>query len=319
LPGFNGTVYPALFDKPQTVQTLANDPSSQVTGFSTQTNALFRGRATITQGRFSFTFKVPKDINYQYGNGKLSLYAEDGSRDANGFFTGLVIGGAGADNSGDKEGPDIRPYLNDEMFANGGLTDQTPVLILKLTDSSGINTTGTGIGHDIVATLDNDNRQYFILNDFYEGDLNNYQKGSVRFQLPELEPGPHSLRIKAWDVLNNSSEVSLEFVVAKDEELELSHVLNYPNPFTSHTSFWFEHNKPGQPLRVQIQVMTITGRVVKTFSQPVLTEGTRSAGIEWDGRDDQGDRLGRGVYIYRLRVVSGDGKKKEVLEKLVIL
>lgn len=319
LSAFNGTVYPALFDKPQTVQTLGNDPTSPVTSYITQSNVLFRGRATVSLGKFSFTFKIPKDINYQFGNGKLSLYAEDGSKDANGFFTGFIVGGAGIDNSGDKEGPEIKAYLNDELFANGGLTNQAPVLILKLTDSSGINTTGTGIGHDIIATLDNDNRRYFILNDFYQGEVNNYQKGSVRFQLPELEPGPHSLRIKAWDVLNNSSEVSLDFIVAKDEELELSHVLNYPNPFTSHTSFWFEHNKPGQPLQVHIQVMTITGRIVKSFSQPVLTDGNRSASIEWDGRDDHGDRLGRGVYLYRLRVIAGDGKKKEVIEKLVIL
>jgi hypothetical protein len=319
LSAFNGTVYPALFDKPQTVQTLGNDPTSPVTSFITQSNVLFRGRATVSQGKFSFTFKIPKDINYQFGNGKLSLYAEDGSKDANGLFTGFIVGGAGIDNSGDKEGPEIKAYLNDELFANGGLTNQAPVLILKLTDSSGINTTGTGIGHDIVATLDNDNRRYFILNDFYQGEVNSYQKGSVRFQLPELEPGPHSLRIKAWDVLNNSSEVSLDFIVAKDEELELSHVLNYPNPFTSHTSFWFEHNKPGQPLQVHIQVMTITGRIVKSFSQPVITDGNRSASIEWDGRDDHGDRLGRGVYLYRLRVIAGDGKKKEVIEKLVIL
>ncbi len=192
-------------------------------------------------------------------------------------------------------------------------------MILKLADSSGINTAGTGIGHDIVATLDHDNRQYFILNDFYQSDLNNYRQGSVRFQLPQLEAGPHSLTIKAWDVLNNSSEVILEFTVAKDEELALSHVLNYPNPFTTQTHFWFEHNKPGLPLQVHLQIMTITGRVVKTFSQTILNSGNRSTEIQWDGRDDYGDRLGRGVYLYRLRVTAPGNIKKEVIEKLVIL
>ena len=205
------------------------------------------------------------------------------------------------------------------MFVNGGITNQHPVLIVKLADSSGINTVGTGIGHDIVATLDNDNRKFFILNDFYQGELDSYQEGVVRFQLPELEPGPHSLKIKAWDILNNSNEAILEFVVAKDEELELSHVLNYPNPFTSNTQFWFEHNKPGQLLQVHLQVMTITGRVVKTISQSVTTDGNRSANIEWDGRDDYGDKLGRGVYLYKLRVQAPGKKKKEVFEKLVIL
>jgi hypothetical protein len=319
LNNFNGNVYPTVFDKPQSVTTLGNDPGSQPVAFQSQTNALFKGKASVTNGQFSFSFKVPKDINYQFGNGKLSLYAENGTTDANGVFDNFMVGGASNGSATDNEGPEIKPFLNDELFANGGITNQNPVLIVKLADSSGINTVGTGIGHDIIATLDNDNRQYFLLNDFYQGELNNYQQGTVRFQLPELEAGPHSLKIKAWDVLNNSNEVILDFIVAKDEELELSHVLNYPNPFTTHTSFWFEHNKPGQPLQVQLQVMTITGRVVKSFNRVITTDGNRSVEIEWDGKDDYGDKLARGVYLYRLRVVAPDKKKKVVIEKLVIL
>ncbi|MBL7746023.1 MAG: type IX secretion system sortase PorU, partial [Chitinophagaceae bacterium] len=319
LTGFNGTVYPVVFDKSQTVHTLGNDPGSQVTSFQIQANALFKGKAVVTNGSFTFSFKVPKDINYQYGNGKLSLYAEDGTKDASGYFTNMVIGGIGNTINNDNEGPEIKPYLNDELFANGGITNQAPVLVVKLADSSGINTTGAGIGHDIVATLDNDNRRFFILNDYYQADLNSYQQGVARFQLPELSPGPHSFKIKAWDVLNNSNEVILDFVVANDEELELSHVLNYPNPFTTSTNFWFEHNKPGQPLLVHLEIMTITGRVVRSFSQSITTEGNRSAQLQWDGKDDYGSRLGRGVYIYKLRVIAPGKKKKEVIEKLVIL
>ncbi len=319
LPDFNGNVYPTVYDKPQLVNTLANDPTSQVTSFQTQTTILFKGKVSVTNGRFSFAFKVPKDINYQFGNGKLSLYAEDGTKDANGFFTNFIVGGAGNTIDGDKIGPEIKPYLNDELFANGGITNQNPVLIVKLADSSGINTAGTGIGHDIVATIDNDNRKYFILNDFYQGNQNSYQQGIVRFQLPELEAGFHTLTIKAWDVLNNSNKASLEFTVAKDEELQLSHVLNYPNPFTSSTIFEFEHNKPGQSLQVNIQILTITGRTVKTLSHTITTDGNRSAEIQWDGKDDYGNKLGRGIYLYKLRVIGQDKKKKEIIEKLVIL
>ena len=319
LNNFNGFVYPAVFDKPQTINTLANDPTSQVVGFTIQNNVLFKGKASVTNGKFTFSFKVPRDINFRYGNGKLSLYAEDGIKDANGFFTNFIVGGAGNNTGGDNTGPEIKSFLNDELFVNGGITNQNPVLIARLSDSSGINTVGTGIGHDIVATLDNDNRKFYILNDFYQGDLNSYQQGVVRFQLPELEPGSHTIKLKAWDVLNNSNETTLDFTVTKDEELKLSHVLNYPNPFTTHTNFWFEHNKPGQPLQVQVQIMTITGRVIKTISQLVTTDGNRSAGIQWDGRDEYGDRPGRGIYIYKLRVIAPDKKKKEVTEKLVIL
>jgi hypothetical protein len=301
------------------VNTLANDPASQPTGFLTQTNALFKGKASVINGKFSFTFKVPKDINYQYGNGKLSLYAEDGIKDANGFFTGFIVGGTANNIGGDSQGPEIKAYLNDEKFVNGGISNQNPILIVKLSDSSGINTVGTGIGHDIVATLDNDNKQFFILNDFYQSDLNSYQHGVVHFQLPNLEPGSHSIKIKAWDVMNNSNEVMLDFVVTKDEEIVLSHVLNYPNPFTTSTHFWFEHNKPGQNLQVNLQIFTLTGRVIKSIKQTINTPGNRSSELEWNGRDEYGDKVGRGVYLYKLSVTSAENQKKETTGKLVVL
>jgi len=318
LSNFNGTVYPTVYDKIQTINTLANDATSQVAGFQAQNNILYKGKASVVNGKFSFSFKLPKDINYQYGNGKLSLYAENGSDDANGYFTNFIIGGTANNIDNDKEGPVIKAYLNDDKFVNGSITNENPILIVKLSDSSGINTAGTGIGHDIVATLDNDNRQFFILNDFYEADLNSYQRGVIHFQLPVLTGGLHSLKIKAWDVLNNSGEYILEFTVAKDEELVINHVLNYPNPFTSKTQFWFEHNRPGQNLQVKVQVFTVTGKVVKTIKQTINDAGNRSCEVDWDGRDDYGDKLGRGVYLYRLTVITPDGKKKERVERLVV-
>jgi hypothetical protein len=318
LTGFSGTVYPTIFDKPQTINTLGNDPTSQVVSFTTQNNILYKGKASISNGKFSFTFKVPKDINYQYGNGKLSLYADNGVNDGNGYFTNFIVGGIGNNSSGDNQGPVIKAYLNDENFVSGSITNENPILIVKLSDSSGINTAGTGIGHDIVATLDNDNRQYFVLNNFYEADLNSYQQGTVHFQLPTLPAGMHSLKIKAWDVLDNSSEYILEFNIVKDQELVLEHVLNYPNPFTTKTQFWFEHNRPEQNLQVKIQVFTVTGKVVKTIKQTINDAGNRSSEVNWDGRDDFGAKLGRGVYLYRLTVISPEGRKKEKVEKLVI-
>ncbi|MBI3137499.1 MAG: type IX secretion system sortase PorU [Sphingobacteriales bacterium] len=319
LSGFNGNVYPAVFDKPQTINTLGNDPGSQPVPFQVQQTTLFRGKFSVVNGRFRVSFKMPKDINFQYGNGRLSLYAEDGTRDGQGLFTNFIVGGIGQGGSGDEEGPAIKAWLNDELFVNGGLTNQNPVLLLRLADSSGINTTGIGIGHDIVATLDGDNSRYFILNDFYQADQDSYQTGRVRFQLPELAPGPHSLKIKAWDVMNHSSEVLLEFMVAGDGELALSHVLNYPNPFTTETRFWFEHNKPGQALQFQLQVMTITGRVIRSITGSVVPDGNRVTEIIWDGKDEFGSRPGRGVYLYKLRVIAGGKKAKEVLGKLVML
>jgi hypothetical protein len=318
LSNFNGTLYPVVFDKPQTITTKANDPTSQQTSFQQQSNILFKGKATVSNGQFSFSFKVPKDINYQPAPGKISYYAEDGSIDGSDYFNSFIVGGSVAGIDNDKQGPVIKAWLNDEQFVNGSIVNQQPILVVKLTDSSGINTSGTGIGHDITAVLDNSTSEIFNLNNFYEGDLDTYGQGYVRFQLPKMEPGIHSLQIKAWDVLNNSSEILLDFSVMDDGELVINRVLNYPNPFTTKTQFWFEHNKPGQDLRVQLHIFSVSGKVVKKMEKTINTPGNRSSEVEWDGRDDFGDKIGRGVYIYRLKVFCSGSKPRTVTEKLVI-
>jgi hypothetical protein len=319
LSNFNGTAYPSIYDKAQNINTLANDQGSTVTAFRQQQNLIYNGKVKVANGNFSFTFIVPKDINYQLGNGRISYYADDGAKDGNGFTDDIIIGGIGNGVQDDKQGPHIKAFLNDEKFVNGSITNETPVLIIRLADSSGINTVGTGIGHSITAILDNNSQQVFVLNDYYEAELDSYQKGVIRFQLPKMEEGLHSLKIKAWDIFNNSNEYILEFRVVKKGELQLQHVLNYPNPFTTRTSFWFEHNRPGEDLHVTVQVMTVTGRLVKTLSKTINTTGNRSIELEWDGKDDYGDKLARGVYLYRVVVRTADGKRQEKIEKLVIL
>lgn len=319
LTNFSGTVNLSLFDKVQNIMTLGNDPTSIPVPFPDQETVLFKGKASAQNGKFSFKFKMPKDINYQYGNGKISLYAQDGIKDGNGFSTNITIGGISNTSSNDNQGPDIKAYLNDEKFVNGSITNASPILIVHLSDSSGINTGTSGIDHDIVATLDNDNKQYFVLNNFYESDLNSYQTGSVHFQLPQLSPGHHSLTIKAWDVLDNSSQYVLDFTVINNEKLQLEHVLNYPNPFTTKTNFWFEHNYPNVDLSVRVQIFTITGKLIKTLAQTINTTGNRSNEVEWDGRDEFGSKVGRGVYIYLLTVRAPNGKTANKWERLVIL
>jgi len=316
---FNGLVYPSVYDKAQQQQTLGNDPGSLVTAFTVRQNLLYNGKVRVQNGRFSFTFIVPKDINYQTGKGRVSFYGENGSREASGFNPDIFIGGLGNEVSDDGFGPELKAWINDEKFVNGGICNETPLLLISLADSSGINTVGTGIGHNLTAVLDGNTREAFILNDYYEADQDSYQRGRVRFQLPKLEPGKHGLTIKAWDVFNNSAEYLLEFTVVRNEALEIKHVLNYPNPFTTRTQFWFEHNRPLENLQVTVQVMTITGKLVKTIEKTIFSTGNRSSEVEWDGRDDYGARLARGVYLYRLRVRTTDGKSQEKLEKLLIL
>lgn len=321
LPTYNGVLYPTVYDKPQNITTLSNDGTTESPPFTFtfQKNILYNGKVSVTNGYFKFSFIVPKDIAYQYGFGRISYYAENGDEDANGAYEEIVIGGSNDSAASDVVGPEVNLFLNDTKFVFGGLTDENPDLYSVLKDANGINTVGNGIGHDIMAVLDGDVENAIVLNDYYQADLNSYKSGTIRYPFSDLSEGKHTLKLKVWDVYNNSSETYTEFVVAKSAELTLSHVLNYPNPFTTKTQFYFEHNRSCSLLEVQVQVFTISGKLVKSITRFVTTEGYRAEPIEWDGRDDFGDKIGRGVYVYRVKVKTSDGSAAEKYEKLVIL
>lgn len=319
---FNGTLFPVVYDKPVKIETLASDPSSYKYTFNIQNSILYKGKASIENGSFAFTFIVPKDIAYQFGNGKISYYARNNSTDASGYDRSIIVGGFESGGSKDDAGPMVDLYMNDESFVFGGLTDENPLMLAFVSDSSGVNTVGNGIGHDIVAVLDKNTEKSINLNDYYEADLDSYTSGSIQYPFAELEEGPHTLSLKVWDVHNNSSETYIEFIVSESAELAIDHVLNYPNPFTTHTDFYFEHNQPNNMLEVLLQVFTVSGRLVYTYNDFITTDGFRSGPVPpygWDGRDDFGDKLARGVYIYKLSVRSPDGTTADKLEKLVIL
>ncbi len=319
LTNFNGVVYPTVYDKPQKIQTLKNDAGSKITNFDLRRNIIYRGKASVINGDFSFTFIVPKDISYQFGNGRISYYTEDGNNDGNGFHDDFIIGGTASEYAQDGQGPEIDIFMNDEKFVYGGITDANPTLLVKLFDESGINTVGNGIGHDITSVVDGDTKQTYVLNEFYESALDDYQRGEVNYPLSDLEDGNHALKVKAWDVHNNSGESITEFVVVNSAELALDHVLNYPNPFTTHTTFNFEHNRPGVELKVQVQIYTVSGKIIKTINSVINSDGYRVDNIEWDGLDEYGDKIGKGVYIYKVNVSSSDGYAANKFEKLVIL
>ncbi len=314
---YTGIVIPIVFDKPVLSTTLGSDGAPQQ--FNSQKNIVFKGKVSVINGDFSYTFVVPKDIIYKYGKGKISYYSTNGNTDANGFYKDFIIGGTNNNQITDNLGPEMRIYMNDTRFVSGGVTSANPILLTYLSDSAGLNTVGNGIGHDIAAVLDDNTEKTYVLNDYYESDLNTYQKGTVKYPFKNLAPGTHKLKVKAWDVYNNSSESEVEFIVAESAEMALTHVLNYPNPFTTYTEFWFEHNQPCCGLDVQIQIFTISGKLIKTITATVETNGFRADPIPWDGNDDFGDQIGKGVYIYKLKVKNNKGLYADKTEKLVIL
>ncbi|MDR1459412.1 MAG: type IX secretion system sortase PorU [Bacteroidales bacterium] len=314
---FNGWLYPTIYDKMDSVPTI-NPAVGGDKKFPLQKSIIFKGKSKIENGYFSFSFMVPKDVNYEYGLGKISYYAMERGRDAKGYNE-VPVGGMKDTIINDDKGPDISLYFNDMKFVNGGLTSSTPTLYAKIADESGINTTGTGIGHDIVAIVDGDMSKNMVLNDFFEYDTNSFVSGSLSYLLSPLAEGAHTLTLRAWDVVNNMGEETINFEVVKDEDLKIKHVLNYPNPFTTSTQFFFEHNRPNTLLRIRIQIFTISGKVVKTIIESQQNTGFRSNPIHWNGLDDFGDRLARGIYIYKLQIVTPDGKSTEKIEKIAIL
>ena len=328
LSDFDGTVYPTVFDKMVDYSTLGQGDNTPFP-FELQNNILFKGKASVTDGLFEFTFVVPKDINFNFGQGKLSFYAEGNEmtrrRDAAGSYDRFIVGGTDENALADDEGPKVEVYMNTDDFVFGGLTGSDPTLLVKLQDDYGINVSGTSIGHDLTGTLDEQTQNTYRLNDFYESELDDYTRGTVRYPLSKLAEGRHQISVRAWDVANNSGTGYTEFIVAADGKIALEHVLNYPNPFTSNTCFQFEHGSDFGDLDVRVQIFTINGKLVKTLEERINTPGSRLGldnCLRWDGRDEYGDELARGVYLYRVTVRTADGAALEGqsdLEKLVIL
>ncbi len=325
---FNGLVFPTIYDKRVGAQTLRNDPEgSPERTYMVRKNVLFRGKASVENGKFSFTFVVPKDINYTFGPGKISYYASDPQQkiDAGGSEEKFIIGGSNPDGVVDDTPPIVEVFMNSTDFVAGSQVDPNPTLVVRLADDFGINVTGNSIGHDLEGFLNEDTQNSYLLNDFYEAENNDYTKGEVRFPLRDLEPGTYTMRVRAWDVANNLGEGQTEFIVAGDGKVALQNVLNYPNPFTDRTCFQFDTNIAGEDLEVLIQVFTISGRLVKTIEHLVpANDGALRLDdcIQWDGRDDYGDQLARGTYLYQVRVRTASGTEisgESEFEKLVIL
>lgn len=306
LSDFNGWIFPLVLDQPYQKQTLANDPASQVMRFTVQDRVIFRGQSPVVNGRFRFSFFIPRDVNYQDAAIRINYYAMDSLTDAQGAFTELRIAGS-APVPADTAGPQIRAALNDWSFHPGGTVNDRPVLLLHLEDGSGINLVGAGFGHDITLVIDEKEELSYNLNPFFEADPDTYTSGTVRFELPSLPAGQHTLTIKAWDPLNNSSQLVLPFRIRAGASLALEELAAWPNPSRGNVKFVFSHSRLSGPLEAQLELFTVQGQRVKLISGTIIASGNRSY-LEWDGRSDQGLPVLPGTYVYRLILRLPDGK-----------
>jgi len=322
LNNFNGFVYPKVYDKPSDYQTLGQDESPLLI-FDLQKNILFNGKSTVQNGTFTFSFIVPKDINYDFGNGKISLYAQStmGQQfvDASGYNKDLIIGGTADDYPIDNYGPQISLFMNDTNFIRGGLTNQNPNLLAFIYDENGINTVGNGIGHDMTAILNQESSNPIVLNDFYQYDTNSYKYGTINYPFTNLEEGTHTLSVKVWDVFNNSSESTTDFRVISSENLSIQNLINYPNPVVDFTAFYFEHNQSGMPLEVYLCITDLQGKIVKEIEDNMVPNGFRYGPIRWDGTSNFGDKLKSGMYIYTLKAKASDGHVSTNSGRLILI
>ncbi len=300
LTDFNGEMFPAVYDKKTEIQTYGDENSPYT--FYIRKNLIFNGKASIINGDFDFEFMVPKDIAYKYGDGKISYYFRNTETDGNGYYQNIVIGGFDENAEPDTEGPVIELFMNDTTFAPGDFTNQNPVLMAFVSDESGINTTGNGIGHDIVSVIDDNKGLTFVLNDYYEADENKYNKGKIVYPFSELPDGEHNLSFKVWDVHNNSSTAYLNFVVVSIDQVVVENLMNYPNPFINETSFVFDHNQKGNEIDVMLEIFRLDGQIVRTINTTLHPEGFRSEPIIWDGDTYNGGKIVPGFYVYQVTV-----------------
>jgi len=319
LSDFNGEVYVKVFDKKSKVRTLGQDNDSYPVDFMVQKSILYQGIATVTGGRFSFTFPVPRDIDYSYGKGKISYYATDGTNDAHGYYDDFIIGGSVNQPNMDTEGPRIRLFINDTTFLNGDLTSENPKLLAFLYDESGINTAGNGIGHDLVATIDGDSYSSVLLNDYYVSNRDSYQSGKIRYQYFNLPDGEHTLTLKAWDVYNNSSTASITFVVKRNILLSVTDLRAYPVPSQGEVFFSFGHNQFDATFNVEVEIYSITGELMRVLGPlSVISEGYTARGIRWDGCTASGLPVRNGLYIARLKARDRNNNTTSNTVKLII-
>ena len=314
--GFNGVVSVIVYDKEAELSTYGT--ACGVIDFKLRNSMIFNGKAEAVNGRFKINFIVPRDISYRFGQGLINYYATDYDIDANGSCDAFIIGGFYDEATEDLEGPEVKLFIDDTLFVNGGLTGQNPLLLAFIEDESGIHTTGAGIGHDIMATLTGPSKNAYCLNDYFVAELDHPGKGTITYKLQNLADGDYTLTLKVWDIYNNSGTATVSFTVVNNSGMVIENAFNAPNPVTDETHFVFDHNQVGNNVKVDIYIYDIMGRWVTTLSETVSGTSARISPIRWNGRGANGADLRNGIYVYRIVATNDNGETATLVSKLVL-
>jgi len=311
---FNGTLHSIVYDKVQRITTLNNWGDGSMT-YSDRPNTLFSGDAKVVNGTFSFSFMLPKDIKYNYGGGRINYYANDDTNnfEAQGYFENFIIGGTNTNYVDETVGPKADLFLNSENFVSGDKVNETPLFIANISDNDGINTVGSGIGHDVMLIIDQDPAQSYVLNDYFQANTNSYSSGVVKYKLPLMQNGKHTLTFRVWDLLNNSTTNSLNFEVVKGLAPEIFTVYNYPNPVKTDTRIVVRHDRPETILHTTVEIMDISGRKIWSFSQ------SGADNISWNLNTNDGIRIRTGIYLYKVTIKTSNSESTSKTNKMLIV
>ena len=314
---FTGVLSSTIFDSQSSITTLGN--SSEKFTYLDYPNTIYIGRDSVRNGKFSFTFMVPKDISYSNKKGKLNLYASSETKEAQGSFFDFIVGGTSDTAETDTIGPKIRQiYLNDSSFVSGDKVNTTPYFVAKLWDKSGVNITGSSVGHDMMLTIDSMPSMSYNLNSYYALLPDSENEGLVQFSIPEMEPGMHTAEFKVWDILNNSTTYTFTFEVAEGLKPNLIEMYATPNPARDQVEFFLHHNRPESNLKVTV-VYDMTGKFLWSTEKSGSSELFKAYIVTWNLTDNGGRRLRPGVYLYRAAISTNNSKEATKANKLIIL
>lgn len=318
---FTGVMHATVFDNIETITSRNNaGTATKPFTFYERTKTLFVGGDSVRNGSFTFTFRVPMDINYSLQSGLINLYAMSDSRDreAKGAYDSFLLGGTADGLVNDSLGPKVTLYLNTPDFITGDQVNETPQLFVALEDADGINTVGNGIGHDLVAIIDGKASMTYTLNDYYTSELGDYTRGSVTYSLPTLDEGTHTLMFRAWDMMNNATTVTVHFEVVEGLRPRILDITTSHSSAREHTTFLLTHDRPETEVSISIEVFDFSGRILWRHDEQAITPANNYS-VGWDLITSSGQPLGTGVYLYRATVTSASGTSASRVRKLTIL
>ncbi len=321
MSNFNGTLEAEIYDKPSTKFTLNNDKAGGEMSFLAENGIIYKGSVSVKNGEFSLYFTVPKDIAYNFGEGRAVFYAQNGETDASGSWK-FMIGGSKKIIEIDSVGPHVAAFMNDTTFKNGGKVYKNTKFVGRVFDKSGINATGSGIGRDLEIIIDpeTEKEQSFVVNQFFKYDNNSYQRGTIEFELSDLSPGKHMIRCNAWDIYNNSGNGYVEFEVVPGRTFEIMEHGVKPNPSDGQNiSFWINQNLAGEDLQIQWKIYNSMGSEIASGSNTEYAATSVFNALVWDGSSNSGNQTNSQIYFYKIQVTTTDGLSKIVSGKFIKL